>query len=150
MIKLLISTTKVFVIGSLLTFGLAFMLTSSYILLDKNSSKEDKSILWITFTMGIVPTAFGGLLILDGLLKQGEQLKQSHKVFSLEIDSIFLEQIQANQGNISCLSFAKAAKISIEESEQYLEQKAKQLNNTLNTDEDGATSYHFPLPRSMM
>jgi hypothetical protein len=150
MIKLLISTTKVFVIGGLLTFGLTFMLISSCILLDKSSSKEDKSSSWIGFTMGIIPTAFGGLLILDGLLKQGEQLKQSHKVFSLELDSIFLEQVQANQGNISCLSFAKAAKISIEESEQYLEQKAKQLNNTLNTDEDGATSYHFPLPRSMM
>jgi hypothetical protein len=150
MIKLLIRTTRILVIGGSLTFGLVFLLIFSSILLDKSSSKEDKSSSWIGFIMGIVPTAFGGLLILDGLLKQEEQLKQSHKVFSLELDSIFLEQVQTNQGHISCISFAKAAKISIEESEQYLEQKAKQLNNTSNIDDEGATSYHFPLPRSMM
>jgi hypothetical protein len=150
MMKFLIGTTRILVIGGSLSFGIIFLLLFTSILLDKNSSKEDKSDIWITFTMGIIPTAFGGFLILDGFLKREDQLKQSHKVFSLELDSIFLEQVQANQGNISCISFAKAAKISIEESQQYLEQKANQLNNTSNIDDEGVTSYHFPLPRSMM
>jgi hypothetical protein len=150
MMKFLIGTTRILLIGGSLSFGIIFLLVFTSILLDEKPSEEDKSNLWITFTMGIVPTAFGGFLIFDGFLKREDQSKQSHKVFSLELDSIFLEQIQSNQGNISCISFAKAAKISIEESEQYLEQKAKQLNNTSNIDDEGATSYHFPLPRSMM
>jgi hypothetical protein len=152
--KSLINTSMSFarklLIGSSLSFGLVLLLISSDVLFQKNPSEEDKSDSWACLTVAIPPLAFGGWLIWDARRKKQEQQKQAERDFLLNLESIFLEQIQSNQGNISCISFASAAKISIEESQQYLEQKSNQLNSTFNIDDEGGTSYHFSLARSLM
>ena len=137
-----------FLIGASLLFGLMWLLPSTNVLFQKNPSEEDKSDAWVAFVIGISSAGFGGWLIWDA--RQKERLEQVQKDFILKLDSIFLEQIQANQGNISCITFATVAQISIDESQQYLEQTSVQLNGTLHTDDEGGTSYHFPLARNLM
>lgn len=133
-----------------LSLGFVFLLSSTNIVFQKNPTEEDKSDAWEAFVIGIASTSFGGWLIWDAREKDRQQLEQAKKDFLLELDSIFLEQIQASQGNISYISFAIAAKISLEESQQYLDRKSVQLNSILNIDDDGATSYHFSLPRNLL
>ena len=148
--KSVVSFLLSILVGPLLLVGLPCLLASTNILFQNNPSEEDKSDAWTAFVIGISSTACGGWLVLHVQQKIKEQEAEDTTNIILELDSIFLEQIQSNQGDISCISFATAAKISIEGAQEYLDLKSEQLNGKLNVDEDGATLYHFPLPRSLM
>jgi hypothetical protein len=137
-------------VGSSLSLGFVCLLASTNILFQNKPSEEDKSDAWVSFVIGISSTASGGWLIWDARRKKQKQLEQAQKEYLRELESIFLGEIQSNQGNISYISFAIAAKIPIEQAQQYLEQKSNQLSSTFNIDDDGATSYHFPMSRSLM
>ena len=139
-----------FLIGPLLFLGFIFLAPSTNILFQKNPSQEDKSDACQAFIIGISSIGSAVWIIWDARRKKLEKLGQAAKDMTLKLDSIFLEQIQANQGNISCITFATAAHISIGESQQYLERKSIDLNAIFNIDEEGGTSYHFPLSRSLM
>jgi hypothetical protein len=132
-------------VGSALSLGFVCLLASTNILFQNKPSEQDKSDAWMSFVIGISSTACGGWIIWDTRQKEQEQ-----KDLILKLDFIFLEQIQANQGDISCISFAIAAKISIDESLQYLEQTSVQLNGKLKIDDEGGISYHFPLSRNLL
>jgi hypothetical protein len=132
-------------VGSALSLGFVCLLSSTNILFQSKPSEQDKSDAWVSFVVGISSAACGGWMIWNTRREE-----QAQKDLILKLDSIVLEQIQANQGNISCISFAIAAKISIEESQQYLEQTSVQLNGKLKIDDEGGISYHFPLSRDLM
>ncbi len=105
----------------------------------KNPTEKDRSAALGGIILG-VPAAAGGAWIVWGLKKKDKKLQKTR---DSQIESTFLELLQANQGDISTLNFAIATKLSLEESKQYLDQKAKQLNAEFNVSEDGAISYQF-------
>ena len=82
----------------------------------------------------------GGAWIVWGLSKKKEVLQKER---DRQIETTFLELVQANQGEVSAINFAIVTKLSLEESKQYLDKKAKQLNADFNVSEDGAISYQF-------
>ena len=141
---------RFFLIGPLLFFGFMFLLPSTNILSQKNPSQQDKSDACQAFLIGISSIGSAIWIIRDERRKEREELEQVLTDMVLKLESTFSEQIQANQGNISCITFASAADISIDLSQEYLKQKSIDLNGTVNIDEEGATSYHFPLSRSLM
>jgi type III secretory pathway component EscV len=149
--KILIILLQWIVGGPLLAFiGLPFLISSTNILLQNNLSEEDKSDAWIGFVIGASSTACGGWLALNAWQKIKAQEDEDAMNTMLELDLIFMEQIQSNQGNISSINFATAAKVPIELAHVYLNEKSKEIECQLNVDEDGAVLYHFTLPRSMM
>jgi hypothetical protein len=133
-----------------LFIGLPFLIFSTNDLLQKNLSQEDKSEAWIGFVIGASSTACGGWLMLNAWQKIKAQEDEDATNTMLKLDLIFMEQIQSNQGNISSISLATAAKVPIEAAHIYLDMKSKEIECQLNVDEDGAVLYHFTLPRSMM
>ena len=132
-------------VGTSLSLGFVCLLASTNVLFQSHPSEGDRSDAWTSFVVGLTSASFGGWLIWDAKQKELEQLEQAQTNHLSEIESIFLDQLQANEGYMSCINFAIAAKISIEESKQYLEQKSTQLNATINIDDKGGNSYHFHL-----
>lgn len=132
-------------VGTSLSLGFVCLLASTNVLFQSHPSEEDRSDAWTSFVIGITSASFGGWLIWDAKQKNLEQLEQAQTNHLSKIESIFLDQIQANEGYMSCINFAIAAKISIEESTQYLDKKSTQLNATFNIDDEGAISYRFHL-----
>jgi hypothetical protein len=128
-------------IGISLTIGFAFLAVTASVLFQKNPSEQDKSAALGGLILGVPATATGGWLIWD--LRR--QKKRSSQDISLELESIFLQQLQANQGNITAISFAIATKLPIEDAKKYLDLKSTQLSSTFNINEEGGTSYHFHL-----
>jgi hypothetical protein len=142
-----------------LSIGVFFIGVAMSILLQQNPSKQDRDSAWGCLLIGIPPTALGGWLMgTQGWLFVGiplaalggwliwdlpRQRKLSQQDRALELEAIFLKQLQENEGDITIISFALAAKLSIDDAKQYLEQKSIQLNATFEINETGGTSYHF-------
>jgi hypothetical protein len=131
---------KLFV-GISLTIGFIFLAVTASVFFTKNPSEKDKSAALGGLILGVPATALGGWLIWD----MRRQKKRSTADASVELESIFLQQLQANQGNITAISFAIATKLPIEDAKKYLDLKSTQLNSSFNIDEEGSTSYHFYL-----
>jgi hypothetical protein len=128
--------------GLLFSISFIFLTVTVSSITMKNPTEKDRSAALGGIILG-VPAAAGGAWIVWGLKKKD---KKSQKTRDSQIETIFLELLQANQGDISTLNFAIATKLSLEESKQYLDQKAKQLNADFNVSEDGAISYQFFIP----
>ncbi len=148
-----------------LSVGVFFIGVAISILVQPHPSPQDRESAWGCLLLGLPPTVLGGwlmgawgwlfvgipLAVLGGWLilvirrQQQSQQQQSQQQRSLELEAIFLQQIQKNHGDITPLGFAVVAKIPIEEAKQYLEQKSLQLNGTFHIHETGGTSYHFEI-----
>lgn len=125
--------------GILFSIGFIFLTVTVVSVTTKNPTEKDRSAALGGLILG-VPAAAGGAWIVWGLRKKNDELQKTR---DRQIEIIFLEFMQANKGEISTLNFAIATKLSLEESKQYLDKKAKQLNAEFNVSEDGAISYQF-------
>jgi hypothetical protein len=128
--------------GLLFSISFIFLTVTVSSITMKNPTEKDRSAALGGIILG-VPAAAGGAWIVWGLKKKDKKLQKTR---DSQIETTFLELLQANQGEISTLNFAIATKLSLEESKQYLDQKAKQLNADFNVSEDGAISYQFFIP----
>jgi hypothetical protein len=127
--------------GILFSIGFIFLTVTVSSISTKNPTEKDRSAALGGIILG-VPAIAGGAWIVWGLRKKQEQLEKER--YS-QIETTFLELLQANNGNITAINFAIATKLSLEESKQYLDQKAIQLSANFNVSEDGGISYQFLL-----
>ncbi|BBC22547.1 hypothetical protein [Pseudanabaena sp. ABRG5-3] len=127
--------------GILFSIGFIFLTVTVASISTKNPTEKDRSAALGGIILG-VPAIASGAWIVWGLRKKQEQLEKER--YS-QIETTFLELLQANNGNITAINFAIATKLSLEESKQYLDQKAIQLNANFNVSEDGGISYQFLL-----
>lgn len=125
--------------GILFSIGFIFLTVTVSSIITKNPTEKDRSAALGGVILG-VPAVAGGAWIVWGLRKKNEKLQKTH---DRQIETTFLELVKANQGNISTIDFAIATKLSLDESKQYLDQKARQLNANFNVSEDGGISYQF-------
>jgi large subunit ribosomal protein L7/L12 len=125
--------------GILFSISFVFLAVTVSSITMKNPTEKDRSAALGGIILG-VPAGAGGAWIVWGVKKKDQKLQ---KTLDSHIETTFLELVQANQGKISTLDFAIATKLSLEDSKQYLDQKAKQLNADFNVSEDGAISYQF-------
>jgi hypothetical protein len=132
---------KKILIGILLSTGFVFFAVAISVFLQKNPSEDDKESALGCLIIAAPPTAIGGWLIWD--LRR--QKRRSQQNTTQELETIFLEHLKENQGNITVISFAIASKLPLEESKKYLDIKSNQLNSTFHINEDGGTAYHFHL-----
>ena len=125
--------------GLLFSIGFIFLSVTVSSITMKNPTEKDRSAALGGIIIG-VPAMAGGAWIVWGLSKKKEVLQKER---DRQIETTFLELVQANQGEVSTINFAIVTKLSLEESKQYLDKKAKQLNADFNVSEDGAISYQF-------
>lgn len=127
--------------GILFSVGFIFLTVTVSSIITKNPTEKDRSAALGGVILG-VPAIASGAWIVWGLRKKQEKLERER--YS-QIETTFLELLQANNGKITTINFAIATKLSLEESKQYLDKKAIQLNANFNVGEDGGVSYQFLL-----
>ena len=91
--------------------------------------------------IGVPAIAAGTWLVWKEKKKQDDLLEVRQR----QLEFNFLTTLQANDGSITPISFAIANQLSLEESKQYLDKKATELNADFEVTEDGGVSYKFYL-----
>lgn len=125
--------------GILLTIGLPITLMAVIGLLDpREEDKEGMMDALVIF--GLPATGLGGWLIWS--LNQDQ--KKSAQTRDQEREQLLLELLQQQEGQITPLQFATAAKIPFAEAQTYLEQKANEMNASCQITESGGMIYSFP------
>jgi hypothetical protein len=91
---------------------------------------------WGAFGIGLVSAGFGTWLAVDAVVA-GRQAKRDR------IQSTFFNLLEANNGEITVLQFARAANLSGEEAQKYLDTRAKEFSATFDVSSEGGIYYRF-------
>jgi hypothetical protein len=83
----------------------------------------------------VPPLTFGGWWMLRRKRREAAQA----------LETIFIQHLQENQGNVNAISFASVSKLSLAEAQTYLELKSNQLNSAYHIDDNGGVYYQFHL-----
>jgi predicted HTH domain antitoxin len=127
--------------GTFLTIGLGVLILGTNDLIDRKKTNEDKEgALAAIVILGLPSTAFGTWIIWNLQRQHQKELQQLY----LKKEQMFLQLLEQEQGRITITKFALYAQIPIEESKQFLEEKAKQLNANYETSEKAGIIYIFP------
>jgi hypothetical protein len=127
--------------GILFSISFMFLTVTVASITTKNPTKEDKSAALGGILVG-VPSLAGGAWIVWELRKKKEELEKEKEQYR-QLETTFLELLQANHGRVTAVNFAIATKLSLEESKQYLDKKATLLNGNFDVSEEGGISYQF-------
>ncbi|MFP5273706.1 hypothetical protein [Coleofasciculus sp.] len=132
---------KAFSAGCLLIISLSILLLGTIDLANPNSTKKDKEGALATIVLFGLPSAAMGTWLIWSLRQQNQKKLEQ---LNLAKEQLLLHLIQQNQGKITVTGFAASAQISIEEAQQYLDEKAKQLNANFEATDEGGIIYQFP------
>lgn len=134
-------TLKKVTAGFFLLIGIAIMILGTVDLVSPKTTQDDKDgALAAMVIFGVPATVFGGWLFRGLKQQHQQQLKQ----LSQQKEQVFLQLLEQDNTPITVTSFALAAKISIEESQQYLDEQALKLNAHFDTTDEGGIIYKFP------
>lgn len=127
--------------GIFFSIGFIFLTVTVSSLATKEPTEKERSAAMGGIIIGVPALAAGTWLV----WKQKKRHADLKEVRQRQIEFNFLTMLQANEGNITAISFAIANELSLEEAKQYLDAKAVQLNADFNVTEDGGVSYKFYL-----
>ncbi|HEY9880289.1 MAG TPA: hypothetical protein V6D29_17670 [Leptolyngbyaceae cyanobacterium] len=91
---------------------------------------------WGALGIGVVSASFGTWLGVDALVA-GRQAKRDR------IQSAFFNLIEASNGEITVLQFARAANLSGEQAQKYLDTRAKEFGADFQVGPEGGIYYRF-------
>ncbi|OYQ64200.1 hypothetical protein B9G53_13085 [Pseudanabaena sp. SR411] len=127
--------------GILFSIGFIFLTVTVSSLATKNPTPKDRSAAAGGIMLGVPALAAGTWIV----WKEKKKHDDLAEVRQRQLEFNFLTTLQANNGSITPISFAIANQLSLEESKQYLDKKATQLNADFEVTEDGGVSYKFYL-----
>ena len=127
--------------GFLFSIGFIFLTVTVSSLAIKNPTSKDRSAAAGGIMIGVPALAAGTWIVWKEKKKQDDLLEVRQR----QLEFNFLTTLQANDGSITPISFAIANQLSLEESKQYLDKKATELNADFEVTEDGGVSYKFYL-----
>ncbi|MEM9218966.1 MAG: hypothetical protein AAGD25_32115 [Cyanobacteria bacterium P01_F01_bin.150] len=122
--------------------GLPILLLGTFDLVNPEASTNDKEEAGAAIALFGLPSTAVGVWLLFSLRQQNQQ---DSKELQLEQEQLFLKLVQQHEGNLTVTTFALAAQISIEDAEQYLDTKARQLEANFEASDDGGIIYRFPV-----
>ncbi|MEQ9621211.1 hypothetical protein [Coleofasciculus chthonoplastes] len=135
-------TLKKLFTGVFLIIGISILLLGTIDLANSNASKKDREGALAAIVLFGLPSAAMGTWLFWHLRQQHQQqLKQ----LNLDKEQLFLHLLQQQEGKFTVTDFAISAKISLQESKEYLDQKAQQLNAGFETSDEGGIIYKFPI-----
>ncbi len=127
--------------GILLFIGLPIVLIALIEVASPSSSSEDReNALAALVVIGLPPAAVGGWLVWNLY----HQHQQALKLLAGEREQLFLQLLKDQQGILTALEWATAARIPFAEAKVYLDEKAVQMNATFEVSDTGGVVYRFP------
>ncbi|MFN5262218.1 MAG: hypothetical protein ACK5XR_08920 [Pseudanabaena sp.] len=127
--------------GLLFSIGFIFLTVTVSSLANKNPTAKDRSAAAGGIMLGVPALAAGTWIVWKEKKRQGDLAEVRQR----QLEFNFLTTLQANNGKITPISFAIANQLSLEESKQYLDKKATELNADFEVTEEGGISYKFYL-----
>lgn len=121
----------------LLPFGLAIVIAMVADVSNPKAQNKEGAVAALAF-FGLPSLALGSWLAWD-VVQKGREEKRDR------LQDTFYQLVEANDGKITLLRFAKAADLSGAEAKQYLEAKVKEFNADYDVSEEGDISYRFKL-----
>ena len=135
-------TLKKIIAGICLTFGIGLSMLVVAEVVNPETPSEDKEGAWAALILFSLPQIVLGSGIFWHLHRQHYQ---KEKQLLLEQEQLFLALLQQQQGTITEIEWATAAKLSLAEAKIYLDRKASELHAHFETTEKGTLVYQFPV-----
>ncbi|MBF2080114.1 MAG: hypothetical protein IGR76_16755 [Synechococcales cyanobacterium T60_A2020_003] len=128
--------------GFCLLIGLPIVLLGTVEALNPSTSAEDREgAIAAVVLFGAPPTALGGWLLWN--VRHQNRTKQQPIEHARE--QLFLKLLQEPEGTITVLRFASEAAIPLAEAQEFLDSKARQLNASFDTTDEGGIIYRFTM-----
>ncbi len=123
----------------LLAFGGLFLLAALLIPFDKTETPEDRNSALLGCLLLGLPMTTGGSFLLWSVAENRRQTKRDR------LQSSFYQILKENNGDITVMRLAMATKVSGDEAQQFLTEKAKEFNADFKVTENGSVVYKFDL-----
>jgi hypothetical protein len=92
---------------------------------------------------GVPTLTLGGWLALSLYRHNRQEKKVIKQQASENLQSIFYQMIQKNNGRVTVLGFAMQSELPAASAKEFLDARAKEFNANFKVSEDGGVSYHF-------
>lgn len=123
----------------LLAFGGLFLLAALLIPFDKTETPEDRNSALLGCLLLGLPMTTGGSFLLWSVAENRRQTKRDR------LQSSFYQILKENNGDITVMRLAMATKVSGDEAQQFLTEKAKEFNADFKVTENGSVVYKFDI-----
>ncbi|NEQ15913.1 MAG: hypothetical protein F6K44_19720 [Moorea sp. SIO3E2] len=124
--------------GLVLTFGILLLMVPVVVSTRREATSQDKVDAVGSLIVGI-PATFWGVWLTWVMYRQDQKEVIEH------LQSTFYRLIQDENGRISVLKLAMAAKLPIAVAQDYLDHKARECDATFEVTEEGRIFYNFTL-----
>lgn len=123
----------------LFAFGGLFLLAALLIPFDKTETPEDRNSALLGCLLLGLPMTTGGSFLLWSVAENRRQTKRDR------LQSSFYQILKENNGDITVMRLAMATKVSGDEAQQFLTEKAREFNADFTVTENGSVVYKFDL-----
>jgi len=123
----------------LFAFGGLFLLAALLIPFDKTETPEDRNSALLGCLILGLPMTTGGSFLLWSVAETHRQTKRDR------LQSSFYQILKENNGDITVMRLAMATKVSGDEAQQFLTEKAKEFNADFKVTENGSVVYKFDI-----
>lgn len=133
-----------FLAGFCLLIGVPIVLLGTVEALNpKTVTSEREGAIAAVVLFGLPPTALGTWLVWNLQHQHHQKLKQKQQEIDQLLEKWFLWLLKETDGRITVLRFASEAEIPIDEAQAFLDAKARQLNASFDTTDEGGIIYQF-------
>ena len=123
----------------LFAFGGLFLLAALLIPFDKTETPEDRNSALLGCLLLGLPMTTGGGFLLWSVAETNRQTKRDR------LQSSFYQILKENNGDITVMRLAMATKVSGDEAQQFLTEKAREFNADFTVTENGSVVYKFDI-----
>jgi len=123
----------------LFAFGGLFLLAALLIPFDKTETPEDRNSALLGCLLLGLPMTTGGSFLLWSVAENRRQTKRDR------LQSSFYQILKENNGDITVMRLAMATKVSGDEAQQFLTEKAREFNADFTVTENGSVVYKFDI-----
>ncbi len=123
----------------LLVIGLPISLTFGYLALSQELPRQEREgMVGALLLLGLPPTVGGAWLVWSLRQQHQQELRD-------RLHTAFSKLLQANDGNITVLSFSMETQLSGKDAKAFLDERAQEFNATFQVGEAGGVVYCFDL-----
>jgi cadmium resistance protein CadD (predicted permease) len=126
--------------GLFLLIGVPIVLIALLGILNPSATDQEREEnLLVLIILGLPPTALGSWFAWS--LHQAS--KESAQALEREKEQLLLQLVKKQGGTVTVLQFATEAKIPFTEAQTYLDQKATEMNASIDVTDSGGIIYNF-------
>jgi hypothetical protein len=129
----------------LASLGGLLLLMSLLLVSGPEASREDRDVSAGLFALAVPPLVGGTGLAWGLYFYQRHAARQRQQAEAEQLQKLFYDLVQQQQGRLTVLQFAAAANLSGTAAKQYLDERAKEFGADFTSEAAGEVTYLFPV-----